>query len=145
MAAALGLPGVLPEGRPGDPNDDDGWFLTDWMDTARAQEALAFQQHSWPAMLAEMSDANGVEACFRCDWSHPSARVFLARRAAYRNAPGTYADVWGAVARQAGRSLPGHPAADWLAGTQLVVAGLRVVVPAAGGLRSTVHMDRLSR
>src|SRR3954452_17567912 len=33
LAAALGLPGVLPERRPGDPNDDNGWFLTDWMDT----------------------------------------------------------------------------------------------------------------
>ena len=97
-----GLPGVLPEGRPGDPDDDDGWFLTDWMDTARAQEALAFQHHSWPSMLAEMSDADGMETYIRCDSSHRLARVFLARRAAYRNAPGTYADLWGAIAAKLG-------------------------------------------
>jgi nucleoside-diphosphate-sugar epimerase len=101
LAAALGLPNVLPEGRPGDPDDDDGWFLTDWMDTARAQEALGFQHHSWPDMLAEMSARMG--------WKRhllrlvaPAARVFLARRAAYRNAPGTYADFWGAVATRLG-------------------------------------------
>jgi Wax ester synthase-like Acyl-CoA acyltransferase domain len=101
LAAALGLPGVLPEGRPGDPNDDDGWFLTDWMDTERAQEALAFQHHSWPDMLAEMSAWMG--------WKRrllrlvaPVARVFLARRAAYRGAPGRYADLWGAVAARLG-------------------------------------------
>jgi nucleoside-diphosphate-sugar epimerase len=101
LAAALGLPGVLPEGRPGDPNDDDGWFLTDWMDTARAQEALGFQHHSWPDMLSEMSARMG--------WKRhllrlvaPVARVFLARRAAYRSAPGRYADLWGAVAARLG-------------------------------------------
>jgi nucleoside-diphosphate-sugar epimerase len=101
LAAALGLPGVLPEGRPGDPNDDNGWFLTDWMDTERAQEALAFQHHSWPDMLAEMSAWMG--------WKRrllrlvaPVARVFLARRAAYRGAPGRYADLWGAVAARLG-------------------------------------------
>lgn len=101
LADALGLPGVLPEGRPGDPDDDDGWFLTDWMDTERAQEALHFQHHSWPSMLAEMRERMG--------WKRPllrllapAGRVFLARRAAYRNAPGTYTDLWGAIASRLG-------------------------------------------
>ena len=75
LAAALGLPGVLPEGRPGDPDDDDGWFLTDWMDTARAQEALAFQHHSWPDMLAEMSARMGWKR-YRCDSSRPWRACF---------------------------------------------------------------------
>ena len=101
LAAALGLPGVLPEGRPGDPDDDDGWFLTDWMDTARAQEALAFQHHSWPAMLDEMSARMGWKR-IPLRLVAPLARVFLARRAAYRNAPGVYADLWGAVAARLG-------------------------------------------
>lgn len=101
LAAALGLPGVLPEGRPGDPNDDDGWFLTDWMDTARAQEALRFQHHSWPAVLAEMSARMGWKRLV-LRLLAPAARVFLARRAAYRNAPGTYADLWGAIAAKLG-------------------------------------------
>jgi nucleoside-diphosphate-sugar epimerase len=101
LAAALGLPGVLPEGRPGDPDDDDGWFLTDWMDTARAQEALAFQHHSWPSMLAEMTEKMGWKR-YPLRLVAPLARVFLARRAAYRDAPGVYADLWGAIAKQLG-------------------------------------------
>jgi nucleoside-diphosphate-sugar epimerase len=101
LAAALGLPGVIPEGRPGDPNNDDGWFLTDWMDTERAQEALAFQRHSWPEMLDEMSARMGWKR-LPLRLVAPLARVFLARRAAYRNAPGTYADLWGAIAGRLG-------------------------------------------
>ena len=101
LAAALGLPGVLPEGRPGDPDDDDGWFLTDWMDTARAQEALGFQHHSWPSMLAEMSEKMGWKR-YPLRLVAPLARVFLARRAAYRGAPGMYADLWGAIAKRLG-------------------------------------------
>ena len=101
LAAALGLPGVMPEGRPGDPDDDDGWFLTDWMDTGRAQEALAFQQHSWPAMLAEMSARMGWKR-YLLRLVAPAARRFLAHRAAYRNAPGSYTDLWGAVAARLG-------------------------------------------
>jgi nucleoside-diphosphate-sugar epimerase len=101
LAAALGLPGVLPEGRPGDPNDDDGWFLTDWMDTDRAQQALDFQRHSWPDMLAEMAAQMGWKR-YALRPVAPLARVFLARRAAYRNAPGRYADLWGAIAARLG-------------------------------------------
>ncbi len=101
LTAALGLPGVLPEGRPGDPNDNDGWFLTDWMDTARAQEVLGFQHHSWPAMLAEMRERMGWKRLL-LRLVAPAARVFLGRRAAYRNAPGTYTDLWGAVASRLG-------------------------------------------
>lgn len=101
LAAALGLPGVLPKGRPGDPEDDDGWFLTDWMDTTRAQEALAFQRHSWPQMLEEMSARMGWKR-FALRLVAPLARVFLARRAAYRNSDGVYADLWGAVAARLG-------------------------------------------
>ena len=59
LAAARGLSDVLPAGRPGDPDSDEDWFVTDWMDTARAQQALSFQHHSWPDMLAEMHAAAG--------------------------------------------------------------------------------------
>ncbi|MCW2814453.1 MAG: dependent epimerase/dehydratase family protein [Nocardioides sp.] len=59
MTAAVGMPDVLPPLRPGDPGDDASWFATDWMDTARAQEALGFQHHSWPAMLDEIRAATG--------------------------------------------------------------------------------------
>ncbi|MGH3677270.1 MAG: NAD-dependent epimerase/dehydratase family protein [Mycobacterium sp.] len=106
LAAALGLPGVLPTGRPGDPDNDDGWFLTDWMDTARAQQALAFQHHSWPDMLAEIRERMGWKRYVLRPVA-PLARMFLARRSAYRKAPGTYADLWGAI-----RSRLGDPGLD---------------------------------
>ena len=54
LASRAGMPGALPKGRPGNPDSDDDWFVTEWMDTTRAQEALQFQHHSWPDMLAEM-------------------------------------------------------------------------------------------
>jgi nucleoside-diphosphate-sugar epimerase len=48
LVSALGMPGAVPPGRPGNPDSDDDWFVTDWMDTTRAQEALQFQHYSWP-------------------------------------------------------------------------------------------------
>lgn len=42
--AAIGLTGVFSTGRPGNPDSNHDWFVTDWMDTTRAQEASAFQQ-----------------------------------------------------------------------------------------------------
>jgi nucleoside-diphosphate-sugar epimerase len=106
LAAARGLAGVLPAGLPGDPDSDVGWFVTDWMDTARAQQALAFQHHSWPDMLAEMRRHAG--------WKRhpmrliaPIARKVLARRAAYAGKPGPYADPWQAI-----RARIGEPAVD---------------------------------
>jgi nucleoside-diphosphate-sugar epimerase len=109
LAAARGLKGVLPPGRPGDPDDDDAWFVTDWMDTTRAQEALQFQHHSWPDMQAEMAAKAG--------WTRPVLQLLsplapvirevLKRRGAYWNAPGEYADPWGAI-----RARLGEPAWD---------------------------------
>src|SRR5262249_36115145 len=52
-AAAMGLAGGLPAGRCGNPEDDQAWFATDWMDTERAQNVLSYQRHSLPAMYAE--------------------------------------------------------------------------------------------
>ena len=69
LAATRGLVDVLPEGRPGDPDSDDDWFVTDWMDTARAQQVLCFQRHPWPDMLAEMRAGRGMATL-----SHAAAR-----------------------------------------------------------------------
>ena len=106
LAAALGLPRVLPEGRPGDPGNDDGWFLTDWLDTERAQQALGFQRHSWPDMLDEIRARMGWKRHLLRPIA-PLARLFLARRSAYRNTPGRYADLWGAI-----RARLGEPGLD---------------------------------
>ena len=50
MAAAFGLPGVLPEGRSGDPDNDGGWFLTDWV-TSLMAEASSFMAFTQPQIL----------------------------------------------------------------------------------------------
>ena len=55
LVSALGIPGAIPPGRPGDPDSDTDWFVTDWMDTTRAQEALKFQHYSWSDLMAEFS------------------------------------------------------------------------------------------
>lgn len=106
LAAARGMAGALPPGRPGDPDRDDAWFITDWMDPTRAQEALSFQHHTFPDMLAELRD--------RIGWKRhafgllaPLARVYVERQGAYRNAPGRYADPWAAI-----RARLGEPGLD---------------------------------
>lgn len=108
LAAARGLTGGLPTGRPGNPNNDDDWFVTDWMDPARAQEALAFQHHSWPDMLAEMQQ--------RAGWTRhllrpaaPIVHAILKRRSAYWKQPGQYADPWSAIRRKLGEPAPDGP------------------------------------
>jgi nucleoside-diphosphate-sugar epimerase len=106
LAAARGLPGVLPAGRPGDPDSDDAWFITDWMDAGRAQEALSFQHHSWPDMLAEMRAQTGWQR-FPMQLAAPLARQFLKCRSAYRNTPGQYADPWRVI-----RARLGDPDSD---------------------------------
>ena len=52
-------------------------------------------------MLAEMSERMGWKRYLLRPVA-PLARAFLARRAAYRDAPGTYADLWGAIAAKLG-------------------------------------------
>lgn len=92
MAAAQGMVGILPQSRPGDPNNDDDWYLNDWMDVARAQELLGFQRHSWPDMLAEMRATTGWKRYPR-RLVAPLVRQILKGQGAYRKSPGSYADV----------------------------------------------------
>ncbi|OBK71052.1 NAD(P)-dependent oxidoreductase [Mycobacterium sp. 1274761.0] len=99
IVAAMGLRDCYPAGRPGNPDDDAAWFVCDWMDTARAQEALAFQNHSWPDMLHEIGMRVGW-------WRYlfaaiaPAVRLMLRRRMPYRGLPGVYADPWNLVTRR---------------------------------------------
>jgi nucleoside-diphosphate-sugar epimerase len=101
LVAALGLPGAIPPGRPGNPDSDTDWFVTDWMDTTRAQEVLQFQHYSWSDMMSELSD--------RMKWLQlpgrvlvPVVREVMKRRGAYWNAPGQYADPWGVIRAKLG-------------------------------------------
>jgi nucleoside-diphosphate-sugar epimerase len=95
-SAAMGLVGGLPIGRKGDPDSDEKWFATDWMDTARAQEVLDYQRYSWPDMLIETANNAGWKRhVLRI--AAPVVHQVLKRRAAYYKKPGIYADPWGAV------------------------------------------------
>ena len=101
LVGATGLAGAYPVGRPGDPERPDAWFVCDWMDTARAQASLEFQNHSWPDMLAQVRAKAGV-------WRFPLhvlapvlvpvIRTVLHRRSPYRGRPGIFADPWGILA-----------------------------------------------
>ncbi|MGY4711224.1 NAD-dependent epimerase/dehydratase family protein [Mycolicibacterium sp. CBM1] len=105
-AAAMGLVGALPPGRKGNPDDDNAWFATDWMDSATAQEVLKHQHHSWPDMLKETAENVGWKRyVFRL--VAPLAREYLRRQSPYYGQPGQYADPWEAV-----RSKWGAPESD---------------------------------
>jgi D-erythronate 2-dehydrogenase len=104
-AAALGLVDVLPTGRPGDPDDDAAWFTTDWVDTARSQEVLGYQHHSWPDMLGETADRAGWRRC-PARLIAPLAHEFLRRRSPYYRRPGTHADPWGVIRSKWGEPKP---------------------------------------
>jgi nucleoside-diphosphate-sugar epimerase len=108
LAAARGLKGGLPKGRPGNPDNDDDWFVTEWMDTTRAQEALQFQHHSWHGMLAEMR-GNAGWTRYVLPLFVPLIRAILTRRGAYYKQPGRYADPWGAIRRKLGEPGPDKP------------------------------------
>lgn len=99
--AAMGLVGALPPGRKGDPNDDTGWFATDWMDSAAAQQVLKHQHYSWPDMLAETADKVGWKRyAFRM--IAPLAREYLKRQSPYYGQPPGYGNPWEAVRRKWG-------------------------------------------
>jgi nucleoside-diphosphate-sugar epimerase len=110
LVAALGMPGAFPPGRTGNPDSDDDWFVTDWMDTTRAQEALQFQHYSWSDMMAELTAAFGWKR-YPARLIVPVVRAVMKRRGVYRKAPGTYADPWGAI-----RANLGDPA--WVRPTE---------------------------
>jgi len=106
LAAARGLPGALPPGRPGNPDSDDDWFVTDWMDPTRAQEALSFQHYSWDDMVTEMRERTGWKR-YLLRLFVPLARMYVTRQGAYYKSPGRYADPWGAI-----RAKLGEPGLD---------------------------------
>lgn len=101
LTAAMGLVGALPTGRQGNPDDDDAWFSTDWMDSVTAQQVLGHQHHSWPQMLAETAEKVGWRR-YPLRLIAPLAGEFLRRRSPYHGQPGNYADPWEAVRRKWG-------------------------------------------
>jgi len=103
MAAAIGLRFGLPPGRPGDPGDDDAWFVVDWMDTRRAQEVLQFQRHPWPETLAAIRAYVGAKRHL-LPLVAPLARGYLTLRSPHRGAGSRYTDLWPGVVRRWGEA-----------------------------------------
>ena len=102
---AIGLAAMLFPGRPGDPASDRDWFCFDYMDTARAQQVLSFQRHSF-------SDTN-AEIRARTGWKSRPLRVaapmlgaLMRRQGPYHKQPGQYADPWGRIRQRWGDPGP---------------------------------------
>jgi nucleoside-diphosphate-sugar epimerase len=110
ITAAMGLVGAVPTGRKGNPDNDDDWFATDWMDTSQSVEALKFQRVSWPQLLAEAADRMGWRR-YPARLVAPPVHKLLKRRSPYYRYPGRYADPWGVIRAKWGDPLPawGHP------------------------------------
>ncbi|WP_299570255.1 NAD(P)-dependent oxidoreductase [uncultured Williamsia sp.] len=92
-ASALGITRGLPKVRHGDPDDDDTWFATDWMDTASAQRDLDFQHHTFDDSMSTLRH--------HARFARPLARAVqpLVRRAlaARTAAIATYPTPWHAI------------------------------------------------
>jgi nucleoside-diphosphate-sugar epimerase len=110
ITAAMGLIGAVPTGRKGNPDSDDDWFCTDWMDTSRSAEALKFQRVSWSQLLAEAADRMGWRR-YPARLAAPLAHALLKRRSPYYRYPGRYADPWGVIRAKWRDPQPhrGHP------------------------------------
>src|SRR5262249_3686590 len=89
------------------PEDDRTWFATDWMDTEYAQNVLAYQRHSLPAMLAELRTRVGWRR-WPLRLLAPALRWYLRRRSPYRGFPGDHADPMGAIAARWGDARAPH-------------------------------------
>jgi nucleoside-diphosphate-sugar epimerase len=96
LAATRGMINVLPSSLPGNPESDDEWFVTEWMDTARAQEALGFQRHSWPDMIDEMRRRAGASRHLM-RLIAPLARVVMKRQGAHHKSAAKYAEPWSSI------------------------------------------------
>lgn len=98
ITEAVGLRGVLPGSRAGDPTDDDAWFNVDWMDTTDAQALLDFQHHGWADLTRDLAAHYGWRRPF-LRAGVPVGRLFLSRRSPLRATPPGPADPWGGIAR----------------------------------------------
>jgi nucleoside-diphosphate-sugar epimerase len=105
ISSAMGLGGSLLAGRRGDPDRDDGWFATDWMDTARAQEVLGFQHHTLPDLLEELRAAMGWRRR-AMQVAAPVLRRLMRSKGPYEGAQGELADPWAVIAQRWGDPSP---------------------------------------
>lgn len=110
MTEAIGLPGLLPVGLPGNPADDDAWFTVDWMDTDEAQRLLDFQHHGFDAILEAAQASLGWKGRLvpvAAPVVRPLGRAVLGRRSPYHGRTDGYADPWGVLTTRWGAHVTG--------------------------------------
>jgi nucleoside-diphosphate-sugar epimerase len=98
----------IERGRRGNPDDDDAWFLTDWMDTTRARAVLGFRAIPMDECIAQFrSELNPLRVFLRpFGLVAPTALSLISP---YRRMPGEFADPWGVVAARFGREALAPP------------------------------------
>lgn len=113
--AAVGLGRVGPTiNLPGDPEDDQGWGLTDWFDTTETQRLLEFQEHNWSETLAWLAASQGRRrTAMRVAGPivRPVLRGYLALQRR-RERRGPYADPWKLVADTYGHHVLARTTAE---------------------------------
>jgi nucleoside-diphosphate-sugar epimerase len=110
---AIGLGRLGPSiNLPGNPDDDLGWGLTDWFDTAGSQELLEVQQHTWTETLDWLARSQGRRRTIMrtvAPIMRTAARgLFAAQRRKERRGP--YADPWRLIQAIYGPDVLAHHA-----------------------------------
>jgi hypothetical protein len=103
--AAIGLGRIGPSiNRPGNPDDDTAWGLTDWFHTTESQRTLEYQDHRWDQTMEWIAESLGRKrhaARLIGPIARPALRAYAARQ---HRSDGVheYADPWTVVRRQYG-------------------------------------------
>lgn len=105
MMRALGIGPIGPSAfLPGDPGDDRGWGLTDWLDTAEAERILGFQRHTWEETRTWVAGSLGrLSIATRASGPvlRTAIRGFLAMQRRWEHRGG-YADPWALISAKYG-------------------------------------------
>jgi nucleoside-diphosphate-sugar epimerase len=103
--AAIGLGRIGPSiNRPGNPDDDNAWGLTDWFDTTESQRALGYQDHRWDQTMGWIAEALGGKrqmAKLIGPIARPALRAYAAQQNR-RDGIEQFADPWTVVRRRYG-------------------------------------------
>jgi hypothetical protein len=103
--SAIGLGRIGPSiNRPGNPEDDNAWGLTDWFDTTESQRALEYQDHRWDETMAWIAESLGGKR-HAARLIGPIARPALRAHAAQQNRRDgirQFADPWSVIRRRYG-------------------------------------------
>ena len=103
-AEVMGLAAAMFPGQPGNPDNDADWYPLGWS-TPPAHTSPVFQRHSSAAAYAEIRAWVGWKSR-PLRIAAPALRVLMRRQAPYFEAPGRYADPWGAIRKKWGDPAP---------------------------------------